>query len=312
MRFFNEDSYQSDTDSTTSEIMVVDDLDLNIEEPKIKKKRIREKLDHLTNEEKLMRRKMKNRVSAQSARDRKKTRMQILEKKIDILCDDRQKILKENAILKKQNELIIKENSELKQRLSEIESRLSLNKSSSDQQPHSSTPNQLPIQIDQINQTSTTLPSNHISNDQIGLELNKLRSELKSTSLESAEFFNSFQQKMEDVLITSDSKAFDSKTNKRISNVKNKEVLILIKQLISLLVVMTSVKTNSSNGSKAVLRTCLLQTLKKLRLNLSKEQIKAILVKVLNRQVMADVIKMKRNQKSSFSLGKKLNYQKLV
>lgn len=87
MRFFNENSYQSDDEeSITSEIMVVDNLNLDIEEPKIKKKRIREKLDHLSHEEKLMRRKMKNRISAQSARDRKKTKMQTLEKKIEILC----------------------------------------------------------------------------------------------------------------------------------------------------------------------------------------------------------------------------------
>lgn len=89
MRYFNEDSYQSDDDdqdSITSD-MIVDDLDLDsLEEPKIKKKRIREKLDHLTHEEKLMRRKIKNRISAQSARDRKKNKMQILERKIEVLC----------------------------------------------------------------------------------------------------------------------------------------------------------------------------------------------------------------------------------
>lgn len=56
-------------------------------EPKIKKKRIREKLDHLSHEEKLMRRKMKNRVSAQSACDRKRKLLSTLEKKIEVLLN---------------------------------------------------------------------------------------------------------------------------------------------------------------------------------------------------------------------------------
>lgn len=50
-----------------------------------KPKRKREKLDHLSFEEKMNRRKMKNRISAQSARDRKKLKMNDLETKIQIL-----------------------------------------------------------------------------------------------------------------------------------------------------------------------------------------------------------------------------------
>lgn len=83
----DEDSYQSDECDSMASDTIVDPLDLDsLDEPKIKKKRIREKLDHLSHEEKLMRRKMKNRVSAQSARDRKRKLLSTLEKKIEVLC----------------------------------------------------------------------------------------------------------------------------------------------------------------------------------------------------------------------------------
>jgi len=187
MKYFNEDSYQSETDSSMSE-MIVDDLNLDIDEPKIKKKRIREKLDHLTHEEKLMRRKIKNRISAQSARDRKKNRMQTLERKIEILCEDRHKILKENAILKKQNEQIIAENSDLKKRLAEIENRLSsFNSLESSIQINSINSNQVNlIASDQINQINSTLQMN----DRIDLDANNLRLNTESTSFESAALIN--------------------------------------------------------------------------------------------------------------------------
>lgn len=54
-----------------------------------KPKRKREKLDHLSFEEKMNRRKMKNRISAQSARDRKKCKMNDLEHQIESLSKNR-------------------------------------------------------------------------------------------------------------------------------------------------------------------------------------------------------------------------------
>ena len=56
---------------------------------KLKKSRKRG-LDHLTLEEKLQRKKLKNRVAAQSSRDRKKARMEDLEIEVQAL---REKVL---------------------------------------------------------------------------------------------------------------------------------------------------------------------------------------------------------------------------
>jgi len=76
-------------------------------------KRKREKLDHLTNEEKIMRRKIKNRQSAQSARDRKKMKMTDLQERLEALLQERVQMLKENELLKKRNQKLERENNEL-------------------------------------------------------------------------------------------------------------------------------------------------------------------------------------------------------
>merc|ERR1712121_453876 len=60
-------------------------------------KRKRQKLTHLTEEEKMMRRKLKNRMAAQSARDRKKAQMDDLEKLV-------LRLEKQNAALMKENQ----------------------------------------------------------------------------------------------------------------------------------------------------------------------------------------------------------------
>lgn len=76
-------------------------------------KRKRQRLTHLTNEEKMMRRKLKNRVAAQSARDRKKVKFDDLAVTCDQLKEQNERLKKENAILKENAQLLINENRKL-------------------------------------------------------------------------------------------------------------------------------------------------------------------------------------------------------
>jgi hypothetical protein len=70
--------------------------------------RKRERLTHLSMEEKLNRRKMKNRVAAQTARDRKKERVGKLEKALQLLME-------ENSKLRSDNRNLINENTKMRQ-----------------------------------------------------------------------------------------------------------------------------------------------------------------------------------------------------
>uniref|UniRef100_A0A023FMM7 X-box-binding protein 1 n=1 Tax=Amblyomma cajennense TaxID=34607 RepID=A0A023FMM7_AMBCJ len=79
--------------------------------------RKRQRLDHLTREEKIMRRKLKNRVAAQSARDRKKARMDELEEQVTQLQADRMALAEENRLLRQRLEECEKENKRLLERL---------------------------------------------------------------------------------------------------------------------------------------------------------------------------------------------------
>ncbi|CAN8015529.1 unnamed protein product [Ixodes persulcatus] len=79
--------------------------------------RKRQRLDHLTREEKIMRRKLKNRVAAQSARDRKKARMDELEEQVTVLQAERNALVAENKLLRKRLQQCEKEKERLNQRL---------------------------------------------------------------------------------------------------------------------------------------------------------------------------------------------------
>ncbi|NXI15456.1 XBP1 protein, partial [Irena cyanogastra] len=79
--------------------------------------RKRQRLTHLSPEEKALRRKLKNRVAAQSARDRKKARMTELEQQVVELEEENQKLLRENQLLRERASNLVRENQELRCRL---------------------------------------------------------------------------------------------------------------------------------------------------------------------------------------------------
>ncbi|CAI9585827.1 unnamed protein product, partial [Staurois parvus] len=79
--------------------------------------RKRQRLTHLSPEEKALRRKLKNRVAAQTARDRKKARMSELEQQVLDLELENEKLLIENKLLREKSHGLITENQELRQRL---------------------------------------------------------------------------------------------------------------------------------------------------------------------------------------------------
>ena len=81
------------------------------------KKRTRLNLSHMSLEEKVKRRKMKNREAAQLARDRKKAKMTDLETAMAAFAEERLKLAAENASIKKQLQRLQQENEELRQRL---------------------------------------------------------------------------------------------------------------------------------------------------------------------------------------------------
>nr|XP_032803073.1 X-box-binding protein 1-like isoform X4 [Petromyzon marinus] len=80
--------------------------------------RKRQRLVHLSTEEKASRRKLKNRVAAQSARDRKMALMCDLEKKAEELRAKNRLLVEKNRALKAQSLNLAQQNLELRRRLS--------------------------------------------------------------------------------------------------------------------------------------------------------------------------------------------------
>ncbi|XP_048857434.1 LOW QUALITY PROTEIN: X-box-binding protein 1 [Brienomyrus brachyistius] len=79
--------------------------------------RKRQRLTHLSPEEKALRRKLKNRVAAQTARDRKKAKMGELEQQVLEMELENQKLHIENQMLREKTDGLLTENEELRQRL---------------------------------------------------------------------------------------------------------------------------------------------------------------------------------------------------
>jgi X box-binding protein 1 len=92
--------------------VISDDDSLSCDAP-----RKRKRLNYLSVEEKLVRRKLKNRVAAQTARDRKKQRMTELEDALAELQAVNQSLVAENDELRRSANSLLHENTQLKQRL---------------------------------------------------------------------------------------------------------------------------------------------------------------------------------------------------
>ena len=79
--------------------------------------RKRRKLDDFTPQERMIRRKLKNRVAAQSARDRKRERMNELEQIVGRLENENKELKKSNEELKSSMQYLIEQNKELRIRI---------------------------------------------------------------------------------------------------------------------------------------------------------------------------------------------------
>lgn len=101
----NSSSFNSEEDESSSICSGKD----NAAGPKQK----RQRLTHLSYEEKQQRRKLKNRIAAQSARDRKKDKFDILEENVRQLRDENEQLRIENKLLKEKTQLLIEENRKL-------------------------------------------------------------------------------------------------------------------------------------------------------------------------------------------------------
>lgn len=104
--------------SNTKRALSADPVDILLGEHSQPHQRKRECLDHLTHEQKLNRRKMKNRIAAQTARDRKKYRSQRLEDVVRELLEQNESLKQENELLRIANDDLSNKNRSLMARLS--------------------------------------------------------------------------------------------------------------------------------------------------------------------------------------------------
>jgi hypothetical protein len=108
-----ESDCESDSTNTYSHDEIEIEEDMKLYEQKMADERDdapvrkRERLTHLSPEEKMWRRKMKNRIAAQTARDRKKARMDNIEDAVQKLERQNRTLAAENAQLRKQNEQLM-------------------------------------------------------------------------------------------------------------------------------------------------------------------------------------------------------------
>jgi len=105
LNFNSEDSLNDD----------LSDEEFNLDQSTSEKTEVkkRQRLTHLSAEEKMMRRKLKNRMAAQSARDRKKLKMEELEQEIIQVKAQNEKLKNENALLKENARVLLEENRKL-------------------------------------------------------------------------------------------------------------------------------------------------------------------------------------------------------
>merc|ERR1711874_629903 len=105
----------------------IKDIKEEEEEDEFTPVRKRANLDHLSPEERLMRRKLKNRVAAQNARDKKKAQCEDMEKLINQMSEERRKLVEENSRLQEFNSKLQLDNASLQEENTELKQRLGIN-----------------------------------------------------------------------------------------------------------------------------------------------------------------------------------------